>query len=75
VKFYKLAWRGRLGIRVRPRAVRDVLCRCDLTKGHAFRTYDWNTATSLLDRMLASYDVADEIDAKTDLTSPTKAVA
>ena len=46
-----------------------------VTKGHAFRTYDWNTATSLLDRMLSSYDLADEIGANPDLTSPTHAVA
>jgi 4-hydroxyphenylacetate 3-monooxygenase len=46
-----------------------------VTKGHAFRTYDWNTATSLLDRMLSSYDLADELGANTDLTSMARAVA
>jgi 4-hydroxyphenylacetate 3-monooxygenase len=46
-----------------------------VTKEHAFRTYDWNTATSLLDRMPSSYDLAGEIGAKNDLTSSTQAAA
>jgi 4-hydroxyphenylacetate 3-monooxygenase len=36
-----------------------------VTRGHAFRTYDWNAATSLLDAMLSSYDLADEVAGKT----------
>ena len=32
-----------------------------VTKGHTFRTYDWATAAGLLDRMLSSYSLADEI--------------
>jgi 4-hydroxyphenylacetate 3-monooxygenase len=32
-----------------------------VTKGHAFRTYDWKSASSLLDRMLASYDLSDDL--------------
>jgi 4-hydroxyphenylacetate 3-monooxygenase len=46
-----------------------------VTKGHAFRTCDRNAATSLLDRMLSRYDLADEVAAKTEPTSPTRAAA
>jgi 4-hydroxyphenylacetate 3-monooxygenase len=32
-----------------------------VTKGHAFRTYDWARASAQLDKMLASYELSDEV--------------
>jgi 4-hydroxyphenylacetate 3-monooxygenase len=32
-----------------------------VTAGHSFRTYDWNSATSIVDTLLSSYDLADEL--------------
>ena len=32
-----------------------------VTKGHSFRTYDWSAATDLVDRMLSSYRLEDEL--------------
>jgi 4-hydroxyphenylacetate 3-monooxygenase len=32
-----------------------------VTTGHSFRTYDWNAATGLVDRLLASYDLSKEL--------------
>ena len=77
VKFYKLAWDA-VGSEFASRHTQYEMFYAGatfVTKGHAFRTYDWNTATSLLDRMLSSYDLADEVGANTDLTSATRAVA
>ncbi len=77
VKFYKLAWDA-VGSEFASRHAQYEMFYAGatfVTKGHAFRTYDWNTATSLLDRMLSSYDLADEIAAKTNLASLTRAVA
>ena len=32
-----------------------------VTRGHAYRTYDWQAATGLVDEMLARYDLAASI--------------
>jgi 4-hydroxyphenylacetate 3-monooxygenase len=32
-----------------------------VTAGHSFRTYEWNTATGMIDSLLASYELADEL--------------
>ena len=32
-----------------------------VTKGHAFRTYDWAAADRLVQQMLGSYDFQDEL--------------
>ena len=32
-----------------------------VTTGHSFRTYDWEAATGLVDRLLASYDLKQEL--------------
>jgi 4-hydroxyphenylacetate 3-monooxygenase len=32
-----------------------------VTTGHSFRTYDWDAATGLVDRLLASYDLQKEL--------------
>lgn len=77
VKFYMLAW-DLVGSEFSSRhAQHEMFCAgaTFLTKEHAARTYDWNTASSLLDRMLSSYDLAGEIGAKSDPTSLTQAVA
>ena len=32
-----------------------------VTAGHSFRTYDWNSATEIVDNLLSSYSLADEL--------------
>jgi 4-hydroxyphenylacetate 3-monooxygenase len=32
-----------------------------VTAGHSFRTYDWDRATGLVENLMASYDLADEL--------------
>jgi 4-hydroxyphenylacetate 3-monooxygenase len=32
-----------------------------VNKGHSFRTYDWDRATAMIDRFLATYELADEV--------------
>jgi 4-hydroxyphenylacetate 3-monooxygenase len=34
-----------------------------VTAGHSFRTFDWDAATGMVEALLSSYDLADEIDA------------
>jgi 4-hydroxyphenylacetate 3-monooxygenase len=34
-----------------------------VTKGHAYRTYDWASASGLVDQMLGSYSLRDELAA------------
>jgi 4-hydroxyphenylacetate 3-monooxygenase len=77
VKFYKLAWDA-VGSEFASRHAQYEMFYAGasfVTKGHAFRTYDWTAATSLLDRMLSGYDLSDEVGANTGPTSPTRAVA
>lgn len=62
VKFYKLAWDA-VGSEFASRHSQYEMFFAGatfVTKGHAFRTYDWKSASSLLDRMLSSYDMASE---------------
>jgi 4-hydroxyphenylacetate 3-monooxygenase len=61
VKFYKLAWDA-VGSEFGSRHMQYEMFYAGatfVTKGHSFRTYDWAKATGLLDRMLASYDLAE----------------
>jgi 4-hydroxyphenylacetate 3-monooxygenase len=63
VKFYKLAWDA-VGSEFASRHSQYEMFFAGatfVTKGHAFRTYDWAKSTALLDQMLASYDLADEL--------------
>lgn len=63
VKFYKLAWDA-AGSEFASRHSQYEMFYAGatfVTKGHAFRSYDWKSASSLLDRMLSSYDIADEL--------------
>jgi 4-hydroxyphenylacetate 3-monooxygenase len=34
-----------------------------VTAGHSFRTYDWNSATGMVENLLASYSLAEELEA------------
>ena len=59
VKFYKLAWDA-VGSEFASRHSQYEMFYAGatfVTKGHAFRTYDWKKAAALLDRMLSSYDL------------------
>ena len=63
VKFYKLAWDA-VGSEFASRHSQYEMFYAGatfVTKGHAFRTYDWQKAAALLDKMLSSYDLADEL--------------
>jgi 4-hydroxyphenylacetate 3-monooxygenase len=58
VKFYKLAWDA-VGSEFASRHSQYEMFYAGatfVTKGHSFRTYDWQRANELLDQMLASYD-------------------
>ena len=35
-----------------------------VTAGHSFRTYDWNSATGMVENLLSSYSLADELAAR-----------
>jgi 4-hydroxyphenylacetate 3-monooxygenase len=75
VKFYKMAWDA-VGSEFASRHAQYEMFYAGatfVTKGHAFRTYDWKAATALLDRMLSSYDLADELAAQAN--PPSRAVA
>jgi 4-hydroxyphenylacetate 3-monooxygenase len=59
VKFYKLAWDA-VGSEFASRHTQYEMFYAGatfVTKGHAFRTYDWQNAARLLDGILASYDL------------------
>ena len=63
VKFYKLAWDA-VGSEFASRHSQYEMFFAGatfVTKGHAFRTFDWAQSTALLDKMLSSYDLADEL--------------
>ncbi|WP_127088769.1 4-hydroxyphenylacetate 3-hydroxylase family protein [Aquabacter cavernae] len=63
VKFYKLAWDA-VGSEFASRHAQYEMFYAGasfVVKGHSFRTYDWAGAGALLDRMMAGYDLADEI--------------
>jgi 4-hydroxyphenylacetate 3-monooxygenase len=60
VKFYKLAWDA-VGSEFASRHVQYEMFYAGatfVTKAHSYRTYDWSRATDLVDRVLASYDIA-----------------
>jgi 4-hydroxyphenylacetate 3-monooxygenase len=63
VKFYKLAWDA-VGSEFASRHSQYEMFFAGatfVTKGHAFRSYDWKSASSVLDQMLSSYDINDEL--------------
>ena len=62
VKFYKLAWDA-VGSEFASRHQQYEMFYAGatfVTKGHSFRTYDWDAAGDLVSAMLDSYDLADE---------------
>ncbi|WP_448030403.1 4-hydroxyphenylacetate 3-hydroxylase family protein [Bradyrhizobium liaoningense] len=63
VKFYKLAWDA-VGSEFASRHQQYEMFYAGatfVTKAHSFRCYDWDAAGSLVSRMLASYELADEL--------------
>jgi 4-hydroxyphenylacetate 3-monooxygenase len=58
IKLMKLAWDA-LGSEFASRHIQYEMFYAGapmVTRGHAFRTYDWNAASGMVDRMLATYD-------------------
>jgi 4-hydroxyphenylacetate 3-monooxygenase len=77
VKFYKLAWDA-VGSEFASRHSQYEMFFAGatfVTKGHAFRTFDWKDAAALLDKMLSSYELADETNARSNPVSSPRAVA
>ena len=63
VKFLKLAWDA-IGSEFASRHAQYEMFYAGaqfVTRGHAYRTYDWQAATGLVDEMLARYDIAASI--------------
>jgi len=77
VKFYKMAWDA-VGSEFASRHTQYEMFFAGasfVTKGHAFRTYDWKSAAALLDKMLSSYELADEITVRDRPDHQSRAVA
>jgi 4-hydroxyphenylacetate 3-monooxygenase len=67
VKLFKLAWDA-LGSEFGSRHLQYEMFYAGaafVTRGHSFRTYDWDRALALVDRTLAGYNLAGEIDSST----------
>lgn len=65
VKFYRLAWDA-VGSEFASRHQQYEMFYAGasfVTKGHSFRTYDWDAAAGLVDRMLDGYDLPGEKEA------------
>jgi 4-hydroxyphenylacetate 3-monooxygenase len=63
VKFFKLAWDA-VGSEFPSRHTQYEMFYAGatfVTKGHSFRTFDWDRCTQLVDRMLDSYSLEDEL--------------
>jgi 4-hydroxyphenylacetate 3-monooxygenase len=63
VKFFKLAWDA-VGSEFASRHNQYEMFYAGatfVTKGHAYRTYDWQNASSLVDNMLGSYSLESEL--------------
>jgi 4-hydroxyphenylacetate 3-monooxygenase len=63
VKFFKLAWDA-VGSEFASRHTQYEMFYAGatfVTKGHSFRTFDWDSCTGLVDRMLDSYDLEAEL--------------
>ncbi|WP_176085347.1 4-hydroxyphenylacetate 3-hydroxylase N-terminal domain-containing protein [Martelella sp. HB161492] len=64
VKFFKLAWDA-VGSEFASRHTQYEMFYAGatfVTKGHSFRSFDWDSCTGLVDRMLDSYSLDDEIN-------------
>ena len=63
VKFYRLAW-DVVGSEFASRHTQYEMFYAGaqfVTKGHSFRTFDWESATGMVDHFLAGYDLEDEL--------------
>ena len=63
VKLFKLAWDA-VGSEFASRHAQYEMFYAGatfVTKGHAFRTYDWASATGMVDRLMAEYDLDAEL--------------
>jgi 4-hydroxyphenylacetate 3-monooxygenase len=63
VKFFKLAWDA-VGSEFASRHTQYEMFYAGagfVTKGHSYRTYDWDRAATLLNRLLDSYQLEDEL--------------
>jgi 4-hydroxyphenylacetate 3-monooxygenase len=63
VKFFKLAWDA-VGSEFASRHTQYEMFYAGatfVTKGHSFRTFDWDRCTQLVDRMMDSYSLEDEL--------------
>ena len=63
VKFFKLAWDA-VGSEFASRHLQYEMFYSGaemVTKAHSFRTFDWDAATGLVDRLLGSYDLDEEL--------------
>ena len=63
VKLFKLAWDA-VGSEFGSRHAQYEMFYAGapfVTKGHAFRTYDWASATGMVDRLMAEYDLDAEL--------------
>ncbi len=63
VKLFKLAWDA-VGSEFASRHLQYEMFYAGagfVTKGHSFRTYDWSSASGMVDRLLASYDLDEEL--------------
>jgi 4-hydroxyphenylacetate 3-monooxygenase len=71
VKFFKLAWDA-VGSEFASRHTQYEMFYAGatfVTKGHSFRTFDWDRCTQLVDRMLDSYSLDDELSQSTSLAA------
>ena len=62
IKFFKMAWDA-VGSEFASRHTQYEMFYSGaafVTKGHSNRTYDWDRATGMVNRLLASYDLEDE---------------
>src|SRR5271165_3384425 len=71
VKFFKLAWDA-VGSEFASRHTQYEMFYAGatfVTKGHSFRTFDWDRCTQLVDRMLDSYSLEDELSESAPLAA------
>jgi 4-hydroxyphenylacetate 3-monooxygenase len=71
VKFFKLAWDA-VGSEFASRHTQYEMFYAGanfVTKGHSFRTFDWDRCTQLVDRMLDSYSLENELSATKPLAA------
>lgn len=71
VKFYKLAWDA-VGSEFASRHTQYEMFYAGatfVTKGHSFRTFDWDRCTALVDQMLDSYSLEDELENETQIAA------